>query len=105
MNLIPLITIELCPNCFYNCLLSKVINHLLLKLVNLFSSIKFKCLIFKCVIELCSGEKMSNVKWSEYVEVKGRVKLHDFEKYIQELPRSCKKRLMVRKIGACSHPY
>ncbi|AES60698.1 SPOC domain/transcription elongation factor S-II [Medicago truncatula] len=36
-----------------------------------------------------SAEKMSN-KWSKYVEVKGRVKLHNFEKYIQELPRSRK---------------
>jgi len=40
---------------------------------------------------------MSNVKWSEYVEVKGRVKLHDFVKYIQELRCSRKKWLMVWK--------
>jgi len=48
------------------------------------------------LIQLCSGEKMPDVKWSESIEVKGKVKLHDFEKYIQELPRSRNKELMVR---------
>ncbi|KAK7274424.1 hypothetical protein RIF29_15511 [Crotalaria pallida] len=42
-----------------------------------------------------SGEKMSDVKWSEAIEVKGKVKLDDFEKYIQDLPRSRNRRLMV----------
>ncbi|KAJ7956744.1 SPOC domain / Transcription elongation factor S-II protein [Quillaja saponaria] len=42
-----------------------------------------------------SGEKMPHVKWFESVEVKGKVKLEDFEKYIQELPRSRNRGLMV----------
>ncbi|OIV97213.1 hypothetical protein TanjilG_02921 [Lupinus angustifolius] len=42
-----------------------------------------------------SGEKMSGVTWSESIEVKGKVKLDDFEKYIQDLPRSRNRRLMV----------
>ncbi|KAK7281610.1 hypothetical protein RIF29_09752 [Crotalaria pallida] len=42
-----------------------------------------------------SGEKMLDVKWSEAIEVKGKVKLDDFEKYIQDLPRSRNRRLMV----------
>ncbi|KAE9608353.1 hypothetical protein Lal_00025827 [Lupinus albus] len=42
-----------------------------------------------------SGEKMSGVTWSESIKVKGKVKLDDFEKYIQDLPRSRNRRLMV----------
>lgn len=42
-----------------------------------------------------SGEKMPGVKWSESIEVKGKVKLDDFVKYIQDLPRSRSKGLMV----------
>ncbi|XVE98390.1 hypothetical protein REPUB_Repub03eG0102700 [Reevesia pubescens] len=42
-----------------------------------------------------SGEKMPNIKWSELVEVKGKVRLDAFEKYIQELARSRYKGLMV----------
>ncbi|GAV88193.1 SPOC domain-containing protein [Cephalotus follicularis] len=42
-----------------------------------------------------SGEKMPDVKWSEFVEVKGKVKLDAFEKYIQDLPRSRNRGLMV----------
>lgn len=48
------------------------------------------------VILLCSGEKMPGVKWSESIEVKGKVKLDAFEKYIQDLPRSRNRGLMVR---------
>ncbi|KAG2718839.1 hypothetical protein I3760_03G239400 [Carya illinoinensis] len=42
-----------------------------------------------------SGEKMPNIKWSESVEVKGKVRLEAFEKYIQDLPRSRNRGLMV----------
>lgn len=45
---------------------------------------------------LCSGEKALQVNWSKLVEVKGKVKLEAFEKYIQELPRSRNRALMVR---------
>ncbi|KAJ4831046.1 hypothetical protein Tsubulata_001781 [Turnera subulata] len=44
-----------------------------------------------------SGEKMPDVKWSEFLEVKGKVKLDAFEKYIQDLPRSRSRGLMVAK--------
>lgn len=47
-------------------------------------------------ILLCSGEKMPDFKWSDNVEVKGKVKLEAFEKYIQDLPRSRNRGLMVR---------
>lgn len=42
-----------------------------------------------------SGEKMPNDNWSEFVEVKGNVRLEAFEKYIQDLPRSRNRGLMV----------
>ncbi|KAL4297179.1 hypothetical protein GQ457_12G024030 [Hibiscus cannabinus] len=42
-----------------------------------------------------SGEKMPHIKWSELVEVKGKVRLEAFEKYIQELARSRNRGLMV----------
>lgn len=42
-----------------------------------------------------SGEKMPNINWSAFVEVKGKVKLQAFEKYIQDLPRSRTRGLMV----------
>eukprot|EP00268_Persea_americana_P039833 TRINITY_DN3948_c0_g1_i3.p1 TRINITY_DN3948_c0_g1~~TRINITY_DN3948_c0_g1_i3.p1 ORF type:complete len:1041 (-),score=220.72 TRINITY_DN3948_c0_g1_i3:669-3791(-) len=42
-----------------------------------------------------SGEKALQVNWSKLVEVKGKVKLEAFEKYIQELPRSRNRALMV----------
>ncbi|GMJ07523.1 hypothetical protein HRI_004421500 [Hibiscus trionum] len=42
-----------------------------------------------------SGEKMPDIEWSELVEVKGKVRLEAFEKYIQELARSRNRGLMV----------
>ncbi|XP_021899365.1 uncharacterized protein LOC110815738 [Carica papaya] len=42
-----------------------------------------------------SGDKMPDVNWSDSVEVKGKVKLEAFEKFIQDLPRSRNRRLMV----------
>ncbi|TYH65600.1 hypothetical protein ES332_D06G066700v1 [Gossypium tomentosum] len=44
-----------------------------------------------------SGEKMPDIKWSELVEVKGKVRLEAFEKYIQELARSRNRGLMIAK--------
>ncbi|CAK9137386.1 unnamed protein product [Ilex paraguariensis] len=46
-----------------------------------------------------SGEKLLDINWSELVEVKGKVRLEAFEKYIQDLPRSRSRGLMVR----CHH--
>ncbi|KAJ6372688.1 hypothetical protein OIU76_027079 [Salix suchowensis] len=42
-----------------------------------------------------SGEKMPVLKWSEFLEVKGKVRLEAFEKYVQDLPRSRNRGLMV----------
>ncbi|KAK6941698.1 Spen-like protein SPOC, C-terminal [Dillenia turbinata] len=42
-----------------------------------------------------SGEKMPDITWYESVEVKGKVRLEAFEKYIQDLPRSRNRSLMV----------
>ncbi|KAF2318100.1 hypothetical protein GH714_041445 [Hevea brasiliensis] len=42
-----------------------------------------------------SGEKMPACKWPNFVEVKGKVRLEAFEKYIQDLSRSRNRGLMV----------
>ncbi|KAF9615225.1 hypothetical protein IFM89_022487 [Coptis chinensis] len=42
-----------------------------------------------------SGEKAPDVKWSKSIVVKGKVRLEAFEKFIQELPRSRSRGLMV----------
>ncbi|XP_042407426.1 uncharacterized protein LOC121997201 [Zingiber officinale] len=42
-----------------------------------------------------SGEKAQDIKWSDLIEIKGKVRLHAFEKFIQELPRSRTRALMV----------
>ena len=47
------------------------------------------------MISLYSGEKIPDVNWSEFVEVKGKVRLEAFEKYIKDLPRSRNRGLMV----------
>jgi len=62
--------------------------------VTLFSPISV--LSLNLLIQLCSGEKVPEVKWSQSIVVKGNVKLQDFEKYIQELPLSRNKELMVK---------
>ncbi|XP_006358308.1 uncharacterized protein [Solanum tuberosum] len=45
-----------------------------------------------------SGEKLLDVKWSEFVVAKGRVRLDDFEKYIKNLPSSSSRALTVVSI-------
>ncbi|KAI5441230.1 hypothetical protein KIW84_010619 [Lathyrus oleraceus] len=40
---------------------------------------------------------MPDVKWTERVEVKGKVKLNEFETYIKDLPNSPNRRLMVAR--------
>ncbi|KAF3779788.1 hypothetical protein EJ110_NYTH35741 [Nymphaea thermarum] len=42
-----------------------------------------------------SGEHNSKINWPEHIEVKGRVRLEAFEKFIQDLPRSRHRALMV----------
>ncbi|CAK8532181.1 unnamed protein product [Lathyrus sativus] len=42
-----------------------------------------------------SGENMPNVKWTKSIDVKGKVKLQDFELYIEDLTRSSNRGLMV----------
>ncbi|KAG1327916.1 hypothetical protein COCNU_01G018500 [Cocos nucifera] len=42
-----------------------------------------------------SGEKAQDINWSEIIEIKGKVRLQAFEKFIQELPRSRNRALMV----------
>lgn len=42
-----------------------------------------------------SGEKLLDINWPDFVEVKGKVRLEAFEKYIQDLPRSRNRGLMV----------
>ncbi|KAG6739973.1 hypothetical protein POTOM_057599 [Populus tomentosa] len=56
-----------------------------------------KSLLFTSTIMifLCSGEKMPDLKWSEFLEVKGKVRLEAFEKYVQDLPRSRNRGLMI----------
>lgn len=45
-----------------------------------------------------SGEKLLDLKWSEFVEVKGKVKLDAFEKYVRDLQGSRNRGLMVISI-------
>lgn len=42
---------------------------------------------------------MQDLNWSESVEVKGKVRLEAFEKYVQDLPRSRSRGLMVRLVA------
>ncbi|CAL9039340.1 unnamed protein product [Musa banksii] len=42
-----------------------------------------------------SGEKAQDIRWCDLLEVKGKVRLQAFEKFIQELPRSRTRALMV----------
>ncbi|KAJ8751904.1 hypothetical protein K2173_026120 [Erythroxylum novogranatense] len=42
-----------------------------------------------------SGEKTSTKNWSDFIEIKGRVRLDAFEKFLQELPMSRSRAIMV----------
>ncbi|XP_039051386.1 uncharacterized protein LOC120192723 isoform X2 [Hibiscus syriacus] len=46
-------------------------------------------------MQIGCGEKMPDTKWPDLVEVKGKVRLEAFEKYIQDLARSHNRGLMV----------
>ncbi|XP_057514513.1 uncharacterized protein LOC130796212 [Actinidia eriantha] len=51
--------------------------------------------IISAVAFFKSGERLLDTNWCESVEVKGKVRLEAFEKYIQDLPRSRNRGLMV----------
>ncbi|XP_020589843.1 uncharacterized protein LOC110031121 isoform X2 [Phalaenopsis equestris] len=52
-----------------------------------------------------SGEKVQDLNWPAHIEIKGKVRMQAFEKFIQELPRSRNRALMVIslcwKVGSC----
>lgn len=50
----------------------------------------------------CSGEKAKTGEWPTMVEVKGRVRLSAFGKFVKELPLSRSRVLMVYKVY-CVH--
>lgn len=50
--------------------------------------------VFACF--LGSGEKNHDITWPKIIEIKGRVKLDAFEKFVQELRRCQTRSLMVR---------
>lgn len=62
-------------------------------------------LFFTCVVisffvffpPCCSGEKTTTVEWPNSLEIKGRVRLDAFEKFIKELPMSRSRAVMVLK--------
>lgn len=51
----------------------------------------------------CSGEKAQTSEWPAMVEVKGRVRLSGFGKFIQELPKSRSRAVMVYTAFFCYH--
>lgn len=51
----------------------------------------FTCLIFS----LDSGEKTTTEEWPMLLEIKGRVRLDAFEKFVRELPNSRSRAVMV----------
>lgn len=55
-----------------------------------------------CLFVLCSGEKLVCDKWPESIQVKGKVRLEAFEKYVKDLPRSRNRGLMVN-MSSCFH--
>lgn len=55
----------------------------------------FWLIIFSCY----SGEKTSAKEWSTSLEIKGRVRLDAFEKFLQELPLSRSRAVMVSHVS------
>ncbi|KAH9608150.1 hypothetical protein KSS87_008069 [Heliosperma pusillum] len=51
-----------------------------------------------------SGERMLDFSWCGSMEVKGKVRLEAFEKYVQDLPRARSRGLMLKKIEENSTP-
>lgn len=46
-----------------------------------------------------SGEKTSTKEWASSLEIKGRVRLDAFEKFLQELPMSRSRAVMVSQVS------
>ena len=52
----------------------------------------------------CSGERTSAKDWPSTLEIKGRVRLDAFEKFLQELPLSRSRAVMVSLVYfSCTH--
>lgn len=59
-------------------------------------------ILFSCY----SGEKTSAKEWPGFLEIKGRVRLDAFEKFLQELPLSRSRAVMVSQVTFyCSTKY
>lgn len=50
---------------------------------------------------LCSGEKTSTKDWPGFLDIKGRVRLDAFEKFLLELPQSRSRAIMVSQVSFC----
>lgn len=46
----------------------------------------------------CSGEKLQTKEWPSFLEIKGRVRFDAFEKFLQQLPLSRSRAIMVLSI-------
>jgi SPOC domain len=49
----------------------------------------------KHLFVFCSGEKPFMKEWPGFIEIKGRVRLEPFEKFLKELPLSRTRAIMV----------
>lgn len=52
------------------------------------------------LILICSGEKTSVKEWPGSIEIKGRVRLDAFEKFLQHLPMSRSRAVMVSQVSS-----
>lgn len=50
---------------------------------------------------LCSGEKTAAKDWPGFLEIKGRVRLDAFEKFLQDLRQSRSRAIMVSQVSFC----
>uniref|UniRef100_A0ACD5UGJ1 Uncharacterized protein n=1 Tax=Avena sativa TaxID=4498 RepID=A0ACD5UGJ1_AVESA len=63
------------------------------------STLKNMVAIFK------SGEKPSTNEWCRFLEIKGRVRLGDFEEFLEQLPKSRSRAIIVTIISVCGFIY
>ena len=52
-----------------------------------------------------SGEKPSTNEWRRFVEIKGRVRLTDFQEFLEQLPKSRSRAVTVIFFCALFHIY
>lgn len=57
------------------------------------------CYCFDDLLHSFSGEKTSTKEWPSSLEIKGRVRLDAFEKFLQELPMSRSRAVMVYQVS------